>query len=750
MSLDPRTRLGAFEILERIGAGGMGEVYRARDTELRRDVAIKVLLDANAADTRQRLLREARAAAGLNHPSICTIHEVGEADGLAYIAMEFVDGRPLSRLIAERSLSSDEVRRLALALADGLAHAQRRGIVHGDLKPANVIVTAGGHVKLLDFGLARRLSPDGPTVTWDSLGAPGVVAGTLGYMAPEQLRGAPADARSDVWALGTILSEMTPDRADARLQPIIARCLERDPLRRYANADEVRIALEALESTAPARARSRTPLFAASVALAAFVGLVVWQWRVLRAPRLESIAVLPFANAGGEARHQYVADTVADQLGVDLGNVGALTVVAGQATKRYKATEQSPIEIGRELGTAALVQGSTLISGDRVRVTVRLIETSSQRQLWAQTYDDDISDVLRTSKSIVRAIVREIRPALTGDQQRRIERAPPAVEPAVLELLRAGRVMDSRSVADYHHRRTFLEQAVAQAPDYAPAHLELAVWFRAGINQNLIGTPADAYVQMRRELSAALKLDPDLADAHTLWGDLATMADWDWKTASTETARGVELNPSSELVYHGVQYHDTLIGKYDEALIAIKRWHALFPTNPNYFGPLAFLLLAMRDYDGLGRELERAGITDVNQGTHRLALNWQAVADVLQGRADRATKMCDALLARAAGETRVASNCGFVFGRAGHTARAEAILKDLVDRRAKGEYIDPFLTAAVYAGLNRRDDVFAALNGAADEHSSLIVELATAPWLDAFHGDERYQALFRRIGFPGR
>lgn len=749
MSLEPRTCLGSFEILERVGAGGMGEVYRARDTTLQRDVAIKVLLHADAADTRNRLLREARAAASLNHPSICTIHEVGEADGLAYIAMEFVDGRPLSRLIVERLLSSDDVQRLALALADGLAHAHRRGIVHGDLKPANVIVTADGHLKLLDFGLARRVSSDGPTMTQDSLAAPGVVAGTLGYMAPEQLRGAPADARSDLWALGTILSEMTPS-ADARLQPIIARCLERDPLRRYANADEVRIALETLESTTPARARSWPQLLAAAVVLVAFGGLLAWQWRVLRAPRVESIAVLPFASAGGEVKDQYVADTVADQLGVDLGNVGALMVVAGQATKRYKATEQSPIEIGRELGTAALVQGSTLIAGDRVRVTVRLIEASSQRQLWAQTYDDDISDVLRTSKSIVRAIVREIGPTLTGDQRRRLDRAPPAVEPAVLELLHAGRVMDSTSVANFHHRRTFLEQAVAQAPDYAPAHLELAVWYRGGINQNLIGPPADAYAHMRRELSAALKLDPDLADAHTLWGALATMADWDWKTASTETALGVELNPSSELVYHGVQYHDMLIGKYDQALIAIKRWHALFPTNPNYFGALSYLLLAASDYDGLGRELEREGITDVSQATHRLPLASLAVADALQGRTDGPTKMCDALVASAPGQALIASRCGFAFGRAGHTTRAEAILKDLVDRRATGEYIDPVLTAAVYAGLNRRDDVFAALNRAADEHSSLIVELMTARWLDAFHGDERYQSLFRRIGFPTR
>src|SRR5262249_16668933 len=215
------------------------------------------------------------------------------------------------------------------------------------------------------------------------------------------------------------------------------------------------------------------------------------------------------------------------------------------------------------------------------------------------------SDVLRTSRSIVRAIVREMKPALTGDQRRRIDRVAPTVEPAVLELVRAGRVMDTTSVADYYRRRTYLEQAVARAVDYAPAHLELAVWYRAGVNQGVIGTPADAYAHMRRELGAALKLDPDLADAHVLWGALATMADRDWETARAEIARGAELNPSSELVWHSVWYYKTLLGRSDDAWSAIKRWRALYPTNPNYFGPLAFLMVTTRDYATLAPELER-------------------------------------------------------------------------------------------------------------------------------------------------
>lgn len=754
MALASGTCLGSFEIIERLGAGGMGEVYRAHDTRLQRDVAIKILQLGETADgaTRKRLLREARAAAGLNHPFICTIHEVGEADGLAYIAMEYVDGRSLGAVIGGGSLSMVDALRVGRQLADGLAHAHDRGIVHGDLKPANVIVAHGGCLKLLDFGLSRRVDPNASTMTQPSFVGHGVLAGTLAYMAPEQLRGAPADTRSDVWALGVILNELASASVGAivPLRDVIGRCLEQDPARRYANAGEARAALEALAApSGPSVRPSR--LAAAAVAVLVLVGASLAWWLRERSSgmaRLESIAVLPFTNSSGDARHEYLAATLADQLGVDLGNVGSLTVLAGQATERYKTSAKSALEIGRELATSALVQGSTLVSGNRVRVTVRLIETSSQRQLWAQTYDDDLGDVLRTSKVIVRAIVQEIKPALTGDQQRRLERIAPAVDPAVLELLQAGRATGSASPDDFRKRRTYIERAIALAPDHAPAHRELAVWYRAGINQNLIGPPAEAYAQMRRELTVAMKLDPDLAEASSTWGDLAMMADWDWATASTYIARAVELNPSSSAAYNSLRYYYTVIGRHGDALAALRRFRALYPTNPNYFGPLGFTVLAARDYVGVDRELEREGIVDVNLPPQRVALRWRAAADVLLGHVDRATNLCGSLVARSAKEPRTLSVCGFVFGQAHDAVRATTMLDDLTARAAKGDYVDPFLVAAVYAGLARSDEMFAALGRAADEHSSLVIELPAAPWFDAYHADSRYQALVRRIGFP--
>jgi len=238
---EPGTLLGHYRIEALLGAGGMGQVYRARDERLHRDVAIKILPVDDNDRASKRLLREARAAAGLSHPAICTIHEVGESDGCAYISMELVDGRPLSEVIKSDTLSVEQLLRLSRQLVEGLAHAHERGVVHGDLKPANAIVAADGRLKLVDFGLARQVAPEAATMTEASFAKAGIVAGTLAYMAPEQLRGSAADTRSDVWALGAMLSEMTakhPDLPDA-LRGVVARCLEQDRDRRYANAGNV-------------------------------------------------------------------------------------------------------------------------------------------------------------------------------------------------------------------------------------------------------------------------------------------------------------------------------------------------------------------------------------------------------------------------------------------------------------------------------------------------------------------------------
>ncbi len=445
--------LAHYRILEKIGAGGMGEVYRAHDEQLDRDVALKVLPPTSFADAtaRARLLREARAAASLNHPHICTIHEVGEANGQAYIAMEFVRGQPLSAQLASGPLAVEEVVRTGLQLADALAHAHERGIVHRDLKSANVMITLGGRAKVLDFGLAKRLSQEelteATTRSQASLTQPGAVMGTLAYMAPEQLRGQPADARSDVWALGVVLYEMAagqcpfrgqtgfelssailnqpppplPGKVPVELKAVIERCLEKEPARRYQRGGEVRAALEAVQlGVVPVwvawRYRlGRRPLLAlaASVALLAAV-LAVLDVGNLRtrlvggAPRIGSLAVLPLENLSGDAEQDYLAAGMHEALITDLAKLSGLERV-----------------IARELKVDALITGAVLRAGDRVRITAQLIDPAKEQQLWAERYERELRDVLTLQNEIVAAITRGIRLQLTPQEQARLASARP-------------------------------------------------------------------------------------------------------------------------------------------------------------------------------------------------------------------------------------------------------------------------------------------------------------------------------------
>ncbi len=442
--MEPGDRLGPYEIVAFIGAGGMGEVWRARDTRLEREVALKVLPASTLADptARARLLREARMASQLNHPNVCTIHEVGESDGRAYIAMELVEGRSLASLLAGGGLPAEQVLKLGLQLADALAHAHERGVVHRDLKSGNVNVTLEGRVKVLDFGLAKRLASEdlakATTLTQASLTEAGAIVGTLAYMAPEQLRGEGADARSDVWALGVVLYEMAAGRRPFRgdtsyelssailsqppaplpatvpgpLAAVIERCLGKAPAQRYQRGGEVRAALEAVASgeTLPPwpalRAwvvchRGQTLLTCASALLAVLVGLDVGgvRSRVLGGPggaQAIRMAVLPFANLSGDPQQDYLSDGLTQEMIAQLGRLHpeTLSVIARTSVMRYKKTETPIDQIGKELGVQYVLEGSAQKEGGRVRVSAELIQVKDQAQLWADTFERELSGAL--------------------------------------------------------------------------------------------------------------------------------------------------------------------------------------------------------------------------------------------------------------------------------------------------------------------------------------------------------------------
>ncbi len=588
-------RLGPYQITAPIGAGGMGEVWRARDTRLERDVALKVLPAEALADetARARLVREARLASKLNHPHICTIHEVGDADGQTYIAMELVEGQPLNARVAAGPLPVDEVLRYGQQMADALAHAHARGVVHRDLKSANVVVTPEGQVKVLDFGLAKRLTGDDPTevssVLEKTLTAPGVVVGTLAYMAPEQLRGQPADARSDIWALGVVLYEIAvgkrpfegptglevtaailsqpvpavPASVPAPLAGVIDRCLAKEPGARYQRGDEVR---EALEAVAAGQAwptwrvvlrRHRglvgtaTAVLALLVVAAVLFGLDVGGVRLrvaggVGAPaRVVRLAVLPFANLSGDPAQEYLSDGFTQEMITQLGRLhpAGLSVIARTSVMRYKKGDTPIDQIGRELRVDYILEGSAHQESGRVRITAELIKVLDQTQLWAERYERDLAGLLALQSEVAQKVAGALALKLLPAEQARLA-GTSVVNPEAYEAyLKGSSLWKAMTPADVGTAERYFELALEKAPSYAAAYEGLA-WVWAIRQQMGMALPQVAGPKAKAAALKALELDDSYAGAHEALAVVLAATDWNWAGAEREYRRALELNPN--------------------------------------------------------------------------------------------------------------------------------------------------------------------------------------------------------------
>ncbi len=794
MTLSAGTRLGPYEIVSAIGAGGMGEVYRARDSRLGREVAVKVL-PASLSDDADRLRRfeqEARAASALNHPNILAIFDVGTHGEAPYVVSELLDGETLRERLTGASLAVRKATDYATQIAEGLAAAQEKGIVHRDLKPENLFVTKDGRIKILDFGLAKLTRPEVPSgpltaaPTSPAETEPGVVMGTVGYMSPEQVRGQPADHRSDIFAFGAILYEMltgrrafrgaspadtmsailkeepefAPTRPDASpaLEHIVRRCLEKSPQERFQSARDLAFALQETSSASAAPQSVSLPVpQSRSILWLGPLGLVVLLAALIAVnagrlrerlfggsgpARIQSLAVLPLENLSRDPEQEYFADGMTEELIADLGKIRALRVISRTSAMRYKGTKKSLPEIARELNVDALVEGSALRSGDRVRITAQLIRAATDEHLWSESYERDLKDVLALQSEVARSIAREIKIALTPQEQIRLAEARP-VDPEAHQLFLKGRYYLVKNTQEGARKALeYFQQSIDRDPAYAAAYAQLAnTYVLLGVTGIDVRPPRETMPRAKAAALKALELDDTLAEARAQLGRMRWY-DWDWPAAEKDFQRAIELNPGYAAAHPWYSNYLCSLGRFDEAIAEAKRALELDPLFLVSNHVQAWPYHLSRRYDEAIERYRKTLEMDPNFPRTHLRLGEVYAA---KGMYREAIAEYEKFSALGGGSTMALALIGNARALLGERHEALRVLEELT-AESKRRYVPSFHFAIVHAGLGDKDQAFAWLDRAYEERSQFLVDLKFEPILDPLRSDPRFADLVRRVG----
>ncbi|HEX6083028.1 MAG TPA: protein kinase [Thermoanaerobaculia bacterium] len=749
MSLPPGTRLGPYEIVEAIGSGGMGDVYRARDTRLDRDVAVKVLPErvARDAEARMRFEREAKAVAALTHPNILAIHDYGSENGAAYSVTELLEGETLRRRINAGPLPWRKAAEIGAAMADGLAAAHAKGIIHRDLKPENIFLTSDGRVKILDFGIAQLVRSEPPPaedVDTSSLPTapmktePGSVIGTAGYMAPEQLRGEPVDARTDIFSLGALLYEMTtgkpafirgtvidslsailtenPDvfTVSEKLIPyelarVIQRCLEKKREERFQSARDLSFALRAIGTSsitfeAPAERKRRMMLWggialAAIALLAAYMALrdgFVGDFTLVRAERLQprafqSIAILPFVNATGDREAEYLSDGITETLINSLARVPGLRVMSRTSVFHYKGKPANPVSVGKELRVSAVVVGRIESVGDKLVVSAELVDTRDNALIWGNRYQTARTDLFSVQDSLASEIAHMLRVQLGGREQQLLTKRHTA-DPRAYELYLKGRFQwNKRNAEGLYNAIELFNRAIEIDPQYALAYAGIADCYNLlDIWANL--PTSETFPRAKAAAQKALSIDDQLAEAHTSLAYAIHTYEWDWKAAEHEYRRALELNPNYATARQWYAEFLTAVGRFDEAEVQGRKALDLDPMSPIINAVVAWNLTMARRYDAAIQQGTRTTqlFPDFMPGHAYLglALLESGRAREALGPLETARKQLDIVVVR----TWLAR----AHHASGDAATAARMLREIEQGR---DYRPPYYMAALYAQL---------------------------------------------------
>jgi serine/threonine protein kinase/TolB-like protein/Tfp pilus assembly protein PilF len=820
------TVVGHYRILERIGGGGMGVVYRAEDLKLGRTVALKFLSEEMARDPQalERFHREARAASALDHPGICTIHDIGEVDGIPFLVMEYLEGKSLKSMVEEHPLDIDLLVDLGIQVGEALEALHALGMVHRDIKPGNIFVTDRGQAKILDFGLAKlrpaaaeagvaaEAGEGQALISAPERGAPataphppaarkqtfaGMIAGTAEYMSPEQARGEPLDARSDIFSFCVVLYEMAAGRepftgdtssviryavlhrkprplrrANAALPPelerIVQRGLEKDPARRYQNMGELLADLRRLrlyreshelgEALLPAIAPPSPPpgelhgwarstwvwLAVATVALLLAAAAALWDLRsrTTALASVHSLAVLPLENVSGDPGQQYLSDGMAESITDSLSQLGTVSVVARRSAFLLPGKNLAPQDAARALGAESLLTGRLTSRGDDLDLQMELIEARNAVPLWSGEYHSRRSQVHLLPAEVARAVAQGLRLRISPAESLRLAQGAPGNASAYELYLQGRYLLSTPTRANLERADEKFEQAIQADANYAPAFAARAgVWLES--QEREYAATADALAKVRPEVERALQLDPGLARAHLARANLRYRLEWDWALTGDEFQKAVALDPAEGDAHRWYALYLGFLGRYDDSMAEIAQAVRLEPLDPRAHAGRGRVLLLARQYAEAEAAFRKALELDpASAEAHRgLAAILESKGDCREGAAERIRGW------QAAGLSPLAETARNGLEAGGCRGAAQRALEGLL-RSPELAPLHPTELAAQYLELGAREKALEWLERAWQTRNVRMLDLRGDPAFDAMRGDPRFEDIFRRMKPP--